>query len=64
MGEVEIFTLSAPFNLTNWAEIFISLSFNIVPLQPVSYCLRSKLPRYWRKMTEQSLSTLSCLIIV
>jgi hypothetical protein len=43
-GEVEIFALSAPFNLVEWREIFILL-FNIVWLEPGFYCLRSKLAR-------------------
>jgi hypothetical protein len=45
MGEIEIITLSTPFDLIKWGEICIYFSLNIVLLQPSFYHLRSKLPR-------------------
>jgi hypothetical protein len=35
MGGIDIFTLSAPFNLMGQREIYISRSFKIAPIQPV-----------------------------
>jgi hypothetical protein len=61
MGEIEIFALSALFNLTERREIFISLLFNIVLLLPGFYCLRSNCWDYqtWTELLFQDCNNLN-----
>ncbi len=48
MGEIEIFTHYAPFNLKEQREIFISLSFNIIPLHLVFLSFKVKIAEITR----------------
>jgi hypothetical protein len=57
MGEIEIFSLSDLFNVTEQREIFISLSFNINHL-------KSKLQRLQERNDQTKLNDFANLMIV